>query len=120
LFIGRLGTEEHLRGTDRSNYLKAALGMLTMPRVNPLSMTSENKVMVAFNLSFLFGWTELLHAAVNDLIGWVEAGAIEPPRVRCFRLADMAEAHRALESGEVMGKLVLRTASPLVTCDPPR
>src|SRR5918998_6091987 len=80
----------------RINYLKAAFGVLSMPRFNPLSMTSENKGVVAFNLSFLFGRTDLLRAAVNDLVGWVEAGAIQAPKVRCFELAEVAEAHRAL------------------------
>jgi NADPH:quinone reductase-like Zn-dependent oxidoreductase len=94
----------------RINYLKAALGLWAMPRFNPLPMTSENKGVVAFNLSFLFGRSDLLHAAVNELVGWVETGAIQAPKVRSFRLADVAQAHRALESGETTGKLVLRTA----------
>jgi NADPH:quinone reductase-like Zn-dependent oxidoreductase len=76
-------------------------------------MTSENKGVVAFNLSFLFGRTDLLHAAVNDLVGWVEARAIQVPKTRSFRFADVAQAHRALESGETTGKLVLRTAPPV-------
>jgi NADPH:quinone reductase-like Zn-dependent oxidoreductase len=96
----------------RINYLKAALGMLTMPRFNPLSMTSENKGVVAFNLSFLFDRADLLNAAVEELVGWLKAGLIQVPMVRCFRLADVAQAHRALESGETTGKLVLRTAQP--------
>ena len=94
----------------RVKYLKAALGMLRMPRFNPLSMTTENKSVVAFNLSFLFSRTDLLHAAVNDLTAWVEAGKIHPPKVRSFALADVAQAHQALESGGTTGKLVLRTA----------
>jgi NADPH:quinone reductase-like Zn-dependent oxidoreductase len=96
----------------RINYLKAALGMLRMPRFNPLSMTSENKGVVAFNLSFLFARTDLLQAAVNDLTTWLEAGIVQAPRVRSFALADVAQAHRALESGETTGKVVLRTAPP--------
>jgi NADPH:quinone reductase-like Zn-dependent oxidoreductase len=96
----------------RINYLKAALGMLKMPRFNPLFMTGENKSVVAFNLSFLFDRTDLLNAAVEDLVGWVEAGLIQVPKIRCFRLADVAQAHRALESGETTGKLVLRIARP--------
>jgi synaptic vesicle membrane protein VAT-1 len=96
----------------RINYLKAALGMLRMPRFNPLSMTSENKGVVAFNLSFLFARTDLLHAAVNDLTTWLEAGILQAPKVRSFALADVAQAHRALESGESTGKVVLRTAPP--------
>jgi NADPH:quinone reductase-like Zn-dependent oxidoreductase len=96
----------------RINYLKAALGMLRMPRFNPLSMTAENKRVVAFNLSFLFARTDLLHAAVNDLTTWLEAGILQAPKVRFFTLADVAQAHRALESGETTGKVVLRTAPP--------
>jgi NADPH:quinone reductase-like Zn-dependent oxidoreductase len=94
----------------RINYLKAALGLLRMPRLNPLMMTTENKGVVAFNLSFLFGRTDLLRAAVNDLTAWVEKGKIAVPKIRSFALADVAQAHRALESGATTGKLVLRTA----------
>ena len=94
----------------RIDYLRAALGLLRMPRFDPLRMTGENKGVVAFNLSFLFDRTDLLHAAVDDLTAWVEAGKIAVPQVRAFRLDDVAEAHRALESGETTGKLVLRTA----------
>jgi hypothetical protein len=97
----------------RINYLKAALGLLRLPRFNPLSMTTENKGVVAFNLSFLLARTDLLHAAVRDLTAWVEAGDIQVPKVRSFALADVAQAHQALESGETTGKLVLRTAPPL-------
>ncbi|WP_262270985.1 synaptic vesicle VAT-1 family membrane protein [Microvirga yunnanensis] len=96
--------------SGRINYLKAALGMLRMPRFNPLSMTSENKGVVAFNLSFLFPRADLLHAAVNDLTAWLEAGDIRVPKVRSFALDNVAQAHRVLESGETTGKLVLRTA----------
>jgi NADPH:quinone reductase-like Zn-dependent oxidoreductase len=94
----------------RINYLKAALGMLRMPRFNPLSMTTDNKGVVAFNLSFLFARTDLLHPAVADLTAWVETGSMQVPKIRSFALKDVAQAHRALESGETTGKLVLRTA----------
>jgi NADPH:quinone reductase-like Zn-dependent oxidoreductase len=94
----------------RISYLKAALGMLKMPRFNPLVMTTENKGVVAFNLSFLFSRTDLLHTAVNDLTAWIDAGKIDGPKVQSFALADVAQAHQALESGETTGKLVLRTA----------
>ncbi|MER2269102.1 zinc-binding dehydrogenase [Methylobacterium oxalidis] len=97
----------------RIKYLKAAFGMLKMPRFNPLSMTTENKGVVAFNLSFLFSRTDLLHAAVKDLTALVEAGRIHALKTRSFSLAEAAQAHQVLESGEVTGKLVLRTGPPL-------
>jgi len=45
-----------------------------MPRVNTLSLTTENKAVVAFSLSFPLGRSDLLQAAVSDLTAWVEAG----------------------------------------------
>src|SRR5215204_804163 len=95
----------------RINYLKAVLGLLRLPRFNPLRMTTENRGVVAFNLSFLFARTDLLHTAVDDLTAWVEAGNIPAPQVRSYALAHVAHAHQALESGETTGKLVLRTGS---------
>jgi synaptic vesicle membrane protein VAT-1 len=94
----------------RFSYLRAGLGLLRIPRFNPLSMTSENKGVVAFNLSFLFSRTDLLRPAVDDLTAWVEQGRLRTPRVQTFPLTDVAQAHQALESGKTVGKLVLRTA----------
>jgi NADPH:quinone reductase-like Zn-dependent oxidoreductase len=99
------------------SYLKAALGLLKMPRFNPLSMTSENKGVVAFNLSFLFSRTDLLRPAVDDLTAWVEEGRLQVPKVQSFPLADVAQAHQALESGKTVGKLVLRTGPSGATAD---
>ena len=86
-----------------------------LPHFKPLSMTSENKGVVAFNLLFLFARTDLLYSAVNDLTTWLEAGIMQAPKVRSFARADVAQAHQALETGETTGKLVLRTA-PLFQC----
>lgn len=93
----------------RINYLKASFGMLRMLRFNPLSVTTESKGVVAPNLSFLFGHTDLLQ---NDATARVEAGRIAVPKVRSFAVADVAQAHRAREPAETTGKLVLRTAPP--------
>ena len=94
----------------RIRYLKAGLGLLKLPRFNPLRMTTDNKGVVAFNLSFLFDRSDLLQPAVRDLVEWVETGRIRAPRVRAFPLSEAAQAHRTLESGETTGKLVLRTS----------
>jgi NADPH:quinone reductase-like Zn-dependent oxidoreductase len=73
-------------------------------------MTSENKSVIAFNLSFLFDRSDLLQEAMSALSAWVETGQLQAPPVRTFPLAHVAETHRALESGETIGKLVLTTA----------
>jgi NADPH:quinone reductase-like Zn-dependent oxidoreductase len=46
-------------------------------------------------------------ALFAELGRWVESGAIRPYVDRVFPLADIAEAHRALERGGVRGKIVV-------------
>jgi NADPH:quinone reductase-like Zn-dependent oxidoreductase len=88
-------------------YMKAAIGLGMLPRFNPLQMTNENKSVVAFNLSFLFDRVDLLQEAVTDLVRWLKEGKLKPPKVQTFKLDDVASAHRAIESGQTTGKLVL-------------
>ncbi|MEW2164558.1 NADP-dependent oxidoreductase [Streptomyces sp. NPDC007084] len=45
--------------------------------------------------------------ALSDIGPLIESGRFTPPVVRAFPLAEVAEAHRAGESGRVRGKLVL-------------
>jgi NADPH:quinone reductase-like Zn-dependent oxidoreductase len=44
---------------------------------------------------------------MDRLMGWVEEGRIQAPPVKPFSLERVAEAHRALESGSTVGKLIL-------------
>jgi NADPH:quinone reductase-like Zn-dependent oxidoreductase len=62
---------------------------------------------MAFNLSYLFDERGLLQDAMTRLFGWLAEGKLQPPPVTTYPLADVARAHRDLESGETVGKLVL-------------
>jgi NADPH:quinone reductase-like Zn-dependent oxidoreductase len=44
---------------------------------------------------------------MDALLGWADAGTIAPSAVTTYALGDVADAHRALESGTTVGKLVL-------------
>jgi NADPH:quinone reductase-like Zn-dependent oxidoreductase len=89
------------------NYLKALKGLLRLPRFNPMRMCNENKSVIAFNLSFLFNQVDLLQGAMLDLLRWIDAGKIRPPQVTLFPMSQVAEAHRKIESGQSVGKLVI-------------
>lgn len=91
----------------RPNYLKLALSYLKTPKFNPLELTTRNKSVLAFNLSFLFHRAEVLHEAMDVMLGWMGEGKLKPPQVSTFKLHEVAKAHAALESGETVGKLVL-------------
>jgi len=71
-------------------------------------MTQENKSLIAFNLSFLFHRKDLLQESMQALIKWVEEGKIKAPAVQPFPFEKVADAHRALESGATVGKLILK------------
>jgi NADPH:quinone reductase-like Zn-dependent oxidoreductase len=90
------------------NYIKLIFQYLRLPRWNPLDMTNDNKSIISFNLSYLFHRTDLLQEAMEQLVGWVEAGKIKPAPLQRFPLEKVADAHRALESGTTVGKIILK------------
>jgi NADPH:quinone reductase-like Zn-dependent oxidoreductase len=91
------------------NYFKLLWEYFRVPRWSPLDMTQENKSLMAFNLSFLFHRMDLFQEAMRDLLKWVEEGKIKAPVVQPFAFEKVADAHRALESGTTVGKLILKT-----------
>ncbi len=95
------------KGKSRPSYFKLAWDYLRTPRFSPLNMTSYNKSVLAFNLSYLFHKKEILLECMADLRQWIEEGKIQAPHITTFPLEDVAGAQRALESGETVGKLVL-------------
>jgi NADPH:quinone reductase-like Zn-dependent oxidoreductase len=91
----------------RPNYVKLAIDWLRTPRFDPLTMTNENKSVLAFNLSYLFERKALFIDAMEKLLAWVDDGKLVAPPVTAFALDRVADAHRAIESGKTVGKLVL-------------
>jgi NADPH:quinone reductase-like Zn-dependent oxidoreductase len=78
------------------------------PRFSPFSLTTRNRSVLGFNLSFLFDKRELMQSGLRQLLQWLEDGRIVAPRVTDYPLERVADAHRDLESGRTTGKLVLR------------
>jgi NADPH:quinone reductase-like Zn-dependent oxidoreductase len=97
------------RAGGRPSWGRLAWGWLRTPRFDPLDMTTSNRSVLAFNLSFLFHRADMLREALDELLGWADRGLLAPPPTRTFPLDAVAEAHRALESGATVGKLVLLT-----------
>ncbi len=91
----------------RPNYAKLAVDWARTPRFDPLTLTNDNKSVMAFNLSYLFDERSVLEEGMSRLLELVARGEILPPRVTVFPFDRVADAHRAIESGKTMGKLVL-------------
>lgn len=95
------------RGRGTLDYWRLLVGWVTMPRFNPLNLTSDNKGVIGFNLSFLFDRFDLLGEGMTQLIDWANQGKLRPPMVKAFPLEQVADAHRMIESGQSVGKIVL-------------
>jgi synaptic vesicle membrane protein VAT-1 len=91
----------------RPNYLKLARDYLRTPRFNPLKLTTDNKSVLAFNLSFVSQRADLLVPAMANILRGFEEGWLKSPPVKCYPLAEAARAHADLESAQTVGKLVL-------------
>jgi NADPH:quinone reductase-like Zn-dependent oxidoreductase len=89
------------------NWPKLALDYFKTPRFNPLDLTSDNKSVIGFNLSFLFHRKDLLTEAFRDLFKWYEEGLSRSPKITTDPLEEVGKAHEELESGKTIGKLVL-------------
>jgi len=96
------------RRGGRPNPLRLAWDWLRTPRFNPLTLTGDNKSVLAFNLSYLFERTDLLQEGMTTLLAHAVAGRLPPPEVQIFPFDDVAKAHALLESGTTVGKLVLK------------
>lgn len=107
---GRLliyGFASMLPRNGRLNWLKLAWDWLRTPRYNPLAMTRDNKSVLACNLSFLSSEAERLREGMAWLLERFADGRLTPPPITRFPLARAADAHKAIESGGTVGKLVL-------------
>ena len=91
----------------KPNYLKLAADYVRTPRFNPLDMTNESRSVLAFNLSYLFDRKDILEEAMGEIMGWLAEGKITPPPATTYKLTNVADAHRDIESGNTVGKLVL-------------
>lgn len=89
------------------NWPKLVWGWLKTPRFNPIDLPNQNKSIVSFNLSFLFNRRDLLEEGMQDMLRWIAEGKLKPPVTRTFPLAQAADAHKAIESGMSVGKLIL-------------
>ena len=104
---GRLvvyGAADFMSQGARANYVSLALRYLRRPRIDPLSMVSDNRSVMGFNLIWLWDRVEKLVEGFDAL----DTLITEPPLVgRRVPFADAPAAMRHLQSGESIGKVVL-------------
>ncbi|PCC72761.1 NADPH:quinone reductase [Nannocystis exedens] len=97
------------RTGGKPNLLKLALGFVRTPWFSPLALTNENRGVLGFNLSYMFHRAPLLIEGMAAISAGLAAGELRPPPITTYPFEQVAQAHRDLESGRTIGKLVLLT-----------
>jgi len=87
--------------------LRLAWDWLRTPRFSPFDLTTRNRSVLGFNLSYLFDHGAILQQGMQRILDWQASGKLRLPAVTPYPFEAVAEAHRALESGQTTGKLVL-------------
>ncbi|MEA5446697.1 medium chain dehydrogenase/reductase family protein [Gammaproteobacteria bacterium AB-CW1] len=95
------------KGRGRVNWPAMIAGWLRTPRFNPLRLTSDNRSVMGFNLSFMGEHRDVLGRGLDHLVQRAEAGRLQALPVTSYPFEAVARAHRDLESGQTTGKLVL-------------
>lgn len=95
------------RTGGKPKWLKLAIDFFRTPRFSPLAMTGDNRSVMAFNLSYLFEHATILEEAMGTLFGHFEDGTLSPMACQTYALDRVADAHRDIESGQTVGKLIL-------------
>ena len=107
---GRLviyGFAEMFPRGGRPSKLSLAWNWLRVPRFSPLEMTATNRAVLGFNVVFLTDRAELAKDGFDAISGWMRDGKIRKAPVTAFPVEKVADAHRALETGDTVGKVVL-------------
>jgi len=110
---GRLviyGFAEMFPRGGRPSKLSLAWNWLRVPRFSPLEMTATNRAVLGFNVVFLTDKAELAKDGFDAIAGWMSRGELKKAPVTEFPVERVADAHRALEAGDTVGKLVLTFA----------
>jgi NADPH:quinone reductase-like Zn-dependent oxidoreductase len=89
------------------NWPKLIKDYLRTPSFNPLNMSHLNRSLITFNLSFLFDKNDIFSEAMDHLLKWYSDDQIKVSAVKSFQFDEVANAHKELETGKSIGKLVL-------------
>jgi NADPH:quinone reductase-like Zn-dependent oxidoreductase len=96
----------------KTNPVKLLYNYLRIPKFNPISPKNLNKSIATFNLSYLFGRNDILQKSMRELLKLIEGNKIMMPQVTVYPFDKVADAHRDLQSGNTIGKLVLHNKIP--------
>lgn len=96
-----------LAPAETRRWAAVARTLWQMPRFRPLSLIDRNRGVLGLHLAHLWSERRQIAAAMEFLLGELDAGRIAPVVAREFRLAEAAAAHRFMQQRQNIGKVVL-------------
>jgi len=91
------------------SWFKMLLRMVQMPRFDPMALVLESKSVAGFNLSFFADERELIDGYLRQLLSWIEADKLKLPQVTTFQMHEIDRAHELIQSGNSIGKIIIKT-----------
>lgn len=92
---------------ERRKPLHVVTQALRVPVFTPMKLLGENRGVAGVNMGHMWGETDMLRDAAHRILELYEGGRIAPHVHSTFTFEQAAEAHRVLEQGTSLGKLVL-------------
>jgi NADPH:quinone reductase-like Zn-dependent oxidoreductase len=98
------GSAQFTPSGNAPNYALLALKYLRRPRLDPLTMITENKSVMAFNLIWLYERFELMWELMDE----INKLSLDPPFIgHTFPFEKLNDALILFKSGKTMGKVVI-------------
>jgi NADPH:quinone reductase-like Zn-dependent oxidoreductase len=90
-------------------WLGMAYKLLRVPRFDPMHLVLASTAVLGFNLSFFADEHDVIADYMDRIAGWLEQGLLVVPEVTVIAMQDIAQAHELIQSGQSIGKIVIRT-----------
>jgi NADPH:quinone reductase-like Zn-dependent oxidoreductase len=106
--MGRLityGSASFTTHSDKPNYLEIFWKYMRRPKIDPIKLPTYNKSIMGFNLIWIYDQTEMMHRLLDELMS-LDIG--KPYVGQEFSFEQLPEAMRLFQSGQTMGKVVVR------------
>jgi NADPH:quinone reductase-like Zn-dependent oxidoreductase len=87
------------------------IGLINIPKFDPMDMVLTSKAVLGFNLSFFADEHDLIAAYMEQIVTWVETKQIVMPEVTVLNMEAIAQAHEFIQSGKSVGKIVMKTST---------
>ena len=94
-------------GPGKRNLLHAATQVLKQPLFHCMKLMNENRAVAGVNMGHLWEQLELLTGQADALLALYRGGRIKPHVCGVYPFSRAGEAHRELEHGRNLGKIVL-------------